>query len=132
VLQAWGAGTQHEQAALETLATASGEMATTLDVTVQTLVLSLEASQAAAAAAAASGEALQRMLDGAVQVADTTGAIVSSSPPPPGPPQTPQCAALPQMSDVKYFLDLSPWSSVDSDGARRRLVRAWPSCGASP
>jgi hypothetical protein len=35
-----------------------------LDTTVQTLVLSLEASQAAAAAAAVSGAALQRMLDG--------------------------------------------------------------------
>jgi hypothetical protein len=35
-----------------------------LDATVQTLVLSLEASQAAAAAAVVSGAALQRMLDG--------------------------------------------------------------------
>ena len=132
VLQAWGDGTQGEQAALVTLAAASGEMATTLDATVQTLVLSLEASQAAAAAAAASGEALQRMLDGATeaaQVAGVTGALVSP-PPPPGPPQTPQCAALPQLSDVKYFVDLSPWIPVDSDSARRRLVRVWPSCSA--
>jgi hypothetical protein len=44
--------------------------------------------------------------------------------------QTPQCAALPQMEDVKYFVDLSPWvpevdsdSDSDGDSARRHLVR---------
>ena len=135
VLAAWGDGTMGQEQNLVTLAAASQEAATTLDADVTTLVLSLEASQAAATAAAASGEALQRLLDGAMEAAEALGFV---PPPPPSLafPQTPQCAALPQMEDVKYFLDLSPWapavdsdSDIDTDSARRHLVRAVVLCG---
>ena len=127
MLRAWGDGAQGQEAALVTLGDASRSAALALDATVHTLVLSLTASQAAATAAAASGAALQRLLDDGLDAGVTGVPTVAVAVPPP-PPQTLECAALPQMEE-KYFIDLSPFaargsdSDGDGDGARRRLVR---------